>query len=323
MLSVVLLRKRGIGPWLTQRGGATSPFSSWKHPVRRERLVLPYLGGGVVASGERHLLVVGRPKPGWLVFEVEGRLATPVDQAAPEGLDRLPQARGHLEGGLLFEATRRATRVHLLPDDQPPPLSPCATRRLTTGQMLFESLDFDTESEEFARLALDEDRPLGHDLALPPSLRLAFGWAMLLRAAASQGFRPTIAESWPLLDLIAAEGMPVALALASSLRPVRPSNVAQPPSPHPERSEAAQRAEASLAAAGARLLRSRTLAGGLLELTFRLLERRFTAVVEATSLRLIDPGFCLAGAHPLLTLDCLPAVVREAAEAGRLHVTRR
>jgi hypothetical protein len=323
MLSVVLLRKRGIGPWLTQRGGQNPLFTAWKHPVRRERMVLPYLGGGVVASGERQLLVTGRPKPGWLLFEVEGRIASPLDQAAPTGLDRLPQARGHLEGGLLFEATRRATRVHLLPDDQPAPFSPCATRKLATGQMIFDTLDFDTESEEFARLALDEDRPLGSDLAFAPSLRLAFGWAMLLRAAASLGFRPAIAEAWPLLDHIAESGMPAALALAGGLRPARLRPLDPQARSHAGRSEAAQRAERSLAAAGAQLLRTRTIAGGLIELTFRLLERRFTTVVEAATLRLVDPGLCLAGAHPLLTLDCLPAVVREAAEADRLHVTRR
>jgi hypothetical protein len=37
----------------------------------------------------------------------------------------------------------------------------------------------------------------------------------------------------------------------------------------------------------------------------------------------IDAGACLAGVQGRLSLDCLPSVLREAIDTGRLVLTRR
>jgi hypothetical protein len=78
----------------------------------------------------------------------------------------------------------------------------------------------------------------------------------------------------------------------------------------------------ALSRAGAWLLDSRRLSGGQLEVTFDFMGERFQSLVEADTLRVVDAGLCLAGADALVTLDSLPAVIREAIEEGVLVITR-
>jgi hypothetical protein len=61
-----------------------------------------------------------------------------------------------------------------------------------------------------------------------------------------------------------------------------------------------------------------------MEVSWRFLNERFTSIVEGLTLQVLDAGICLG--HPaqdrLLTLDSLPAVVREAVNTGRLVILR-
>jgi hypothetical protein len=50
---------------------------------------------------------------------------------------------------------------------------------------------------------------------------------------------------------------------------------------------------------------------------------RFISVIDAITLHVYDSGVCLAGADEMITLDSLPAVIREAIETDVLVITRR
>jgi hypothetical protein len=50
--------------------------------------------------------------------------------------------------------------------------------------------------------------------------------------------------------------------------------------------------------------------------------RRFECVIDTQSLQILDAGICLSGADEELNLSSLPSAVREAIEAGQLHVFR-
>jgi hypothetical protein len=87
--------------------------------------------------------------------------------------------------------------------------------------------------------------------------------------------------------------------------------------------DAEDRAERALASVGGRLLSSRRLGGGQLEVRYELYGERFATIVDAVSLHVLDAGICLAGADEELTLESLPSAIREAIEGDELVITRR
>lgn len=86
---------------------------------------------------------------------------------------------------------------------------------------------------------------------------------------------------------------------------------------------ASERAEDVLEAAGARPSATRLLDNSRLEVQFRFMNQRFITVVDPLSLQVIDAGICLAGSDRMVTLDSLPSVIREAVATHRLVITRR
>lgn len=85
---------------------------------------------------------------------------------------------------------------------------------------------------------------------------------------------------------------------------------------------AAERAEAALEAAGARLLSSRIIDRNRMEVQYRFLGNRFITVVDPISLQVLDAGICLSGEDRKVTLDSLPSVIREGMGRGLLVITR-
>lgn len=307
--------KRGVGPWLLRD---RLPHPSALPPLaHRSVRVLPYLGDRFVRTPERRYRVQGRPRPGWHRFLLEEGSALSLGPADAEGLDHLPLVRGHLQGAWLFTSKSRAARVHLLPGERLVDLSPCLARRLPTGELIFDVLDLDTDDEVEARDALDEGRPLP---AGPPSLRQAYGFALLLRLCRRMGIQ---ACPWGLrehLGDVAVFGKQRAVDLLSST--AGPSPLDLPDEAPGQPGDLTPVAEA-LSSAGATLVRARRLGEGLIEVHLRFLDRPFVCVVDLASLRVLDAGVCLDGADQQITLACLPAVLREAIVAGRVVVTRR
>jgi hypothetical protein len=171
-----------------------------------ESAVLPYFGGGTVDAPSRRLRVPQPVAAGWWRFDVKGREATAREPASPEGLEVLPRVRGHLWGTRLVREGAVAESLALMPDEEPPRLSPVTARRWHDGTLLFEGVEFESEAEESARHALEEGRPLGDTRGVGASLRAAFGFAVLEAASRATGipFAPVEARA-KVLD-VAREG---------------------------------------------------------------------------------------------------------------------
>lgn len=318
-----------------------------KFLAKTETRVLPYFGGTRVDDAGRRLRVSVEQPPGWYAFEIGGRTATVKDAADAPDLGALPALRGHVAGGFLFCGGRELGRVELLPEEEPPVLSPITARRWHSGDWVYESLDFEQEAEDLARKALEEERGIDDVKGVGASLRAAFAFALASHVGRSLEIPISPREvAGALLD-IASRGRPAAEALLRDLAERRrleqvqleahraqaefdaltaPRGPWRRPPVVAERDAArspAERAARALDAAGADMVGSRSLGNGLLEVTFRFIGERFISVVNEGSLRVIDAGICLSGADSDVTLESLPSVIREGWETNQLNITRR
>lgn len=323
---------------MSRRGRGGPDFR--KFLGQRETLVLPYLGGATVSTRGRRLRLTSRPAaPGYHRFQVEGRRATPSDDGEPierPDLDERPKQRGHYAGRWLFVSGERAERLHLLPEAEPEPLCLMGARRWHGGELLFDAMEFETEAEMEARLRLEEGAPLGGLKGVAPSLRHAYGFALVAAASRRTGTPVTVLEVGAAAGSVADGGAPEAEAFLARLGEERARYARERTHRDPdalrlagqrERIEARRRdpeaaAIASLANAGAELLSTRAMGAGELEVAFRFRGQRFVCLVDAQTLHVYDAGLCLDGHDEQLALDSLPSVIREAIETGQLVVTR-
>jgi hypothetical protein len=314
---------------------------------KKEEAVLAYLGGGFAYGKDRRLRVESpRPSLGFHRFEIKGREARALETVESPSLEGLPRVRGHFVRGWVVanELKSRAERVELLPGEEPMPFAIVRARRWHSGDLVFESLDFDSEIEEAARLRLEQKAPLGELKGAPLSLRTAFGVALAFVIAGDIGIAISVREALRSAGRIADEGEAFARPFLVELdarraeemerariraivegRPVGPAPVAYrtPARNQPTLDNAAQRAEEALTAAHARMLACRSLGNGNIEVTFQFMGERFISVVDGITLHVYDSGVCLAGADELVTLDSLPGVIREAIQDDVLVITRR
>ena len=324
---------------------------------KKEHVILPYLGGPYVFGKDRRLRIDGeRPPIGFHRFEVSGRNARALE--AVDGLDQLqglPKARGHLTSGWLAHGGGLA-RLALLPEDEPPPLTNARARRWHSGDFLFESLDFDAEAEDEARLRLEQGASLEGLKGVHATLRTAYGIALGLLTARRIGAPLSVLELRAHATAVADGGEAIARELVARLERERAEEAERARiralatgalvnvedalagrlwqaqrtgrrggrgAEAPTLENAAMRAEVALDGAHARMLSTRTLANAQLEVAFEFMNERFISVVDAISLQVYDSGVCLAGEDDLVTLDSLPGVIREAIDTGRLVITRR
>ena len=245
-----------------------------KFLAKSERLVLPYLGGLKVHAPDRPLTLVGdRPAQGWWSFEVKGRNATVVEAAEAPTLADRPRIRGHYVAGWLFTSGATVEAPLLVPEDDPPALSPVTARRWYDGTPIFDGLEFDDEPELGARTAIEENQTIASLKGVTPSLRVAFGYARL-RAAARVEVSPY--EAMAVLPGVA-DGTVEPEAWVAELHARRfhvPGEGAwhRPTLRPPEqgtRGNAETRASEVLAHAGATLLSSRFMSEQQLEVAFR------------------------------------------------------
>lgn len=308
---------------------------------KKDELVLPYLGGAHVHAKDRRLRVDDpRPAIGFHRFEVRGRNARALEPSEAEFHDA-PKLRGHLVAGWLCHANG-VDHLELMPEEEHAPLCTARGRRWYSGVPIFESLDFDAEAEEEARLRLERREPLGDLKGVHLTLRVAFGIAFVLATGRRNEIPVSVREALPIASAVANEGAAPATALLARLRDERERAATQnllariargERVPLPERrrvgnvaptvENAALRAEAALESADATMTASRSLGNGNLEVTFRFRGERFISVVDAITLQVFDAGVCLAGEDRLVTLDSLPSVIREAIDTSRLVITRR
>lgn len=313
---------------------------------RKEDAVLAYLGGAFAYGKDRRVRVAEpRPESGFHRFEIKGRDATAIEAVEAPELGKLPRVRGHHVRGWVISSDlkARAERVELMPEEEPAPFAILRARRWHSGDLVFESLDFDTEVEDAARLRLEQKAPLGALKGAALSLRTAYGVALALAFAAEMGIALSVREALGGAGKIAESGEAAARPFLVQLDARRAEEMARarvraivegrrpgpapvayrtPARELPTRENAALRAEQALDAAHARMLASRNLGNGNLEVTWSFMGERFISVVDAMSLHVYDSGVCLDGEDELVTLDSLPGVIREAIETSALVITR-
>ena len=131
-----------------------SPLDYRKFLGKPRLEVLPYFGGPWVYDASRRFRVAVEQTPGWYQFDLARRVATTVDRADQPDLSDLPAVRGHFAHGWLFGGARELEPIRLLPAEEPPVLAPVLTRRLASGELVFDSVELESESDELARQAL-------------------------------------------------------------------------------------------------------------------------------------------------------------------------
>lgn len=287
--------------------------------------VAAYFGGDYVEAAGRRLRVrdAAELSPGWWTVEATGRDAAVVGQADAPDLSELPTVRGHVASPYLIASGGRAERLEVMGAEEPARFAPVAARRWPSGDLLYDAADFETGVEDEVRAAYEDGRSIGAVKGVPSTLRAAFGYSLVARAATAVGTTVAAVEVVAALGR-AAEGGPETARriVADVVRARSRERAALRPASQPGHDEGAERrAEDALRVAGARLVGVRRLDGGLLEVRFRYEGERFAAVVEAGGLGVVDAGICLSGHDRVLTLESLPSVIREAMATSRLYIT--
>lgn len=318
---------------------------------KKSREVLLYLGTAFVEASDRRLRLAGdRPRCGFHEFEISGRRATWVGETGAPDMSGLAPVRGHLVAGCLFGEQGLIEQLALVPDEEPAPLSPVVARRWPSDDLLFDSLEFEGAAEEQARQRLEEGASMQGIAGASPTLRAAFAYGRLSRAAKRLGVRLSPVEARPHLALVArCEPYAVDAVLAEieaerararertrvarlvmarqaagpvAAQPVQV--VAQTSAPRRARAPGLSpedRAEQVLEAAGARMGSARRV-GPHLEVSYRYMGQRFITLVEFDTFQVVDAGICLAGADKMATLDSMPSIIKEAIETDKLVITR-
>ncbi len=290
--------------------------------------VLPYFGGAFVHAPDRRLRVTSPVAVGWWDFEIKGRNATAIAAAEPPSLHRCKSLRGHIVDDWLFVGGEATRRILMMPDDEPPVLSPVTARLWHGDAPMFDMLEFEGDAEEAAREALLDSGAIADLAGATPSLRRAFGFARLGREAQERGLRVSVREVGAVLHEVA-DGTRDPAAVLDTLE-ARVYTM-DPSSDHRARGpvstgtpdDAPTRAAAALEGAGATLLDTRFAGERTMEVIFRYLGERFVATVDWETLHVYDSGICLDGADEELGLDALPSVISEAIHGDLLYITRR
>jgi hypothetical protein len=320
-----------------------------KAPVEQE---LPFFGGTRVDTKDRRLRLEIAPDaapggeplaPGWYRFKIDGRTAVPKRPAKTGDVSSLPAVRGHFVSGWIVVDGRTLHRIALPPDDEPAPLSRIVARRWYSGDVLFDSIEFEDDAELAARAALEERRALGDTKGVVPSLRAAFAYAVGMSVAAELNIGISPRELRHDIIAIADRGRDAVTAMFHQLLEQRRREAEETQrrieeAAHRERladttrgartidrhRDPVRRADEVLERAGARMMSARRLAGNSqLDVIYEVDGNRIMSIIDIDSFQVVDPGVCLAGAHRVLTLDAMPSVVREAIEEDHLNITRR
>jgi hypothetical protein len=290
--------------------------------------VLPYFGGSVVTSAARRLQVTTSVDPGWWRFVVTGRRATPEQAVRPNQLDSLPAVHGHVADGNIA-ITMGVLQPLWFADPEPLRFAVVVARRWHSGEVLMDYLGFETEAEAAARHAFDSNTGLSGIKGVPATLRTAFGFAVMRQAAAARGSLVSATESRPFLRAVSELGLTHAHEVLDQLAARRaqastiPVEVTTTWTYEPYNGDPLSlRLQRALDRSQAELLDKRRLDHHMIEVRFRFMHERFSAVIDERTLHVYDAGICLAGADEQLTLESLPAVIREAIDNDLLVVTR-
>ncbi|MDP3155583.1 MAG: hypothetical protein Q8N23_23125 [Archangium sp.] len=316
---------------------------------KADTLIAPWFGGpSIDAPGRRLKLSLPPPRPGWYRFELKGRIATAKEAADPPDVSSLPKVRGFLWRDRLVTDNAKAEPLHLLPEEEPARFSPITARRWHGATLLFDALDFESEAEGAVREALATGAALHALKSIPAPLRAAYGFALAEQTARRLAVPVAAAEIRAHVGRIADGGVAQAEAVIRDLIAERAQTEREMAELRARLTAAQLRAELeharqqriqerqnrretpedrvwqALEKAGARFESSRHVRADQLEVVFGFMGERFISLVDEDTLQVLDSGICLG--HPpadkLITLDSLPAVIKEAIETDRLVILR-
>ena len=292
---------------------------------QKDRLVLPYFRGSRVEGDRGDFRITDPLEPGFYLFEIRGRTAHRLERVEAPDLSRLTRVRGHVFDRWIVRDSAITEPLHFLPEDEILRFSPLTARRWYSGDLIFESVDFEDDAEEIARRRYADGDSLAGATGVPATLRAAFGYAVVARESRRLAIPFLPIEVRSRILETAQEGNEHAAAHLIGLRRLREAHRRyrgpRRPMVEPRIDVDEARVTAALSDAGARLCDLRRLEGDLLEVTYDFLGARLTTLVRLDSLRVVDAGICLEGADSELTLASLPGVVREAMDTNQLVVT--
>jgi hypothetical protein len=316
---------------------------------KTDTVIAPWLAGLSIDAPNRRLKLSATPETaGWYRFELKGRIATATEPTAPPDLSALQKVRGFLWRNRLVLENAKTEPLHLMPDEEPPRFSPITARRWHGGALLFESLDFESEAEGQVREAVATGASLSTFKSIPAPLRAAYGFALAETTARRLGVPVAASEIRAHVGRIADGGAQQAEAVIRGLIAEREQTEREMAELRARLTAAQLRADLeyarqqriavrqrrretpedrvwnALEKAGAQFESSRHVRDTQLEVVFAFMGERFISLIDEDTLQVIDSGICLG--HPpadkVLTLDSLPAVIREAIETDRLVILR-
>ncbi|MFO0596857.1 MAG: hypothetical protein U0228_16200 [Myxococcaceae bacterium] len=316
---------------------------------KTDTVVAPFLGGrSITLEGRQVRLATVPPKEGWYRFELKGRLGHVVGEAEAPSLEKLPRVRGFAWRDRLVGDGARAEPLRLRGEEDPARFAPLTARRWYGGELLFEGVDFETGAESEVREAFANGTGLATVKNVPAPLRAAFAFALIERAARDAGVPVAASEVRGHTSKIADGGFAAAQQVVRDLIAereqteremaelrariaahqlkveVEQAKLAQQEQREKATAAAEDRAWAALEKAGAKFESSRRAGQRQLEVVFEYLGERFICLCDEFTLQVIDSGICLG--HPpaddLITLESLPAVIKEAVDTHRLVILR-
>jgi len=311
--------------------------------------VAPWLGGPTIADDTHRLeLAQPPPRPGWYRVTARGKKAAALEPADALDLSALPAVRGVWLDGALVTADARMLPLHLPPDDEPARFSPVTSRRWHSGELLFDTADFESEAHDAARQALAQQAPLtapgvGAEVRAAFSLATARVVAQRLEIPASAGelrhHLRSIADGGPAAAETALRALDAERtqarreweelqrrrAAAALKAQVDTAREVMRENERLRGADARIRATAAMERAGAVVESARLRDNGAqVEVVYTFMHERLIALADALTLQVLDSGICLG--HPPrdedLTLDSLPSVVKEAIDTDALVILR-
>lgn len=310
-----------------------------------ETTVLPWTGGGTVASDRRVWTIQGRrpQEYGWYTFEVAGgRLAKLKEASDPPAEFNGKTLRGYLVGDRFIADTATVVPDPARLIEQTETLLCAPDSELFTRVTAFRTLDkklvylrteWPTGIEPDVVAAYQDRKAEVNSIpGVPPALDLAFRWTSHQRLLAEERAREEARRQEEERRRIEAEAARIleaekrAAFLAEALKNAGTAAGRRELARH----DFETAARTALAFSGAELLSARPdqFKRNAMVVQYRFRHRRLECVCDRDTLRIIEAGVCLddhrgTKGDTLFTLESLPTVIREAMDRRVLVVWRR
>jgi hypothetical protein len=262
-----------------------------------ETLRLPYFGGKSVCDDKLTYRLRETLAPGWYEFHKAGRYLNVAGPIEPD-MDawKLQRVTGYVMNDRIIGDDFQARLFGLPQDADLPRFTPVSARKWFDGHILYYGQEFETAVEPAVRDAFEQEHSIDDIKGVTPALAHVFLLESTQRELAREAERRARAE---------ADRQQRAAELARWQETLE------------------GRISLALSHTGAQLVSWRRNGERQAVVRYRIRGgRRFECVIDTQSLQILDAGICLSGADEELNLSSLPSAVREAIEAGQLHVFR-